>query len=70
MRAKSSRGTYPCLLLTPQNICPLGDFLARRGLTVLAPRLAHEATLDFDLERIGLEWLAFVRQHSRILAPA
>ena len=64
-----------CLLIhaftgTPQNIRPLGDFLARRGLTVLAPRLAHEATLDFDLERIGLEWLAFVRQHSRILAPA
>jgi carboxylesterase len=28
---------------------------------------AHEATLDFDLERIGLEWLAFVRQHTRTL---
>jgi carboxylesterase len=31
---------------------------------------AHEATLDFDLERIGLEWLAFVRQHTRALTPA
>jgi hypothetical protein len=31
---------------------------------------AHEATLDFDLERIGLDWLAFVRQHSRVLTPA
>ena len=31
---------------------------------------AHEATLDFDLERIGLEWLAFIRQHARTLAPA
>jgi carboxylesterase len=31
---------------------------------------AHEATLDFDLERIGLEWLTFVRQHSRALTPA
>jgi carboxylesterase len=31
---------------------------------------AHEATLDFDLERIGLEWLAFVRQHTRVLTPA
>jgi esterase/lipase len=31
---------------------------------------AHEATLDFDLERIGLEWLAFVREHSRVLTPA
>src|SRR5581483_597363 len=25
---------------------------------------AHEATLDWDLERIGLEWLAFMRAHS------
>ncbi len=24
---------------------------------------AHEATLDFDLERIGLEWLGFIREH-------
>jgi len=31
---------------------------------------AHEATLDFDLERIGLEWLAFVRQHTRVLTAA
>jgi carboxylesterase len=31
---------------------------------------AHEATLDFDLERIGVEWLAFVREHSRVLTPA
>jgi carboxylesterase len=31
---------------------------------------AHEATLDFDLERIGLEWLSFVRQHARVLTPA
>lgn len=31
---------------------------------------AHEATLDFDLERIGLEWLSFVRKHSRVLTPA
>ena len=41
-----------CLLLhgftgTPHNIRPLGDFLARRGLTVLAPRLAgHGTTVD------------------------
>ncbi len=26
---------------------------------------AHEATLDFDLERIGLEWLSFVREYAR-----
>jgi hypothetical protein len=32
--------------------------------------LIHEATLDFDLERIGLEWLGFVRKHSRVLTPA
>jgi carboxylesterase len=31
---------------------------------------AHEATLDFDLERIGLEWLAFIRQHARVLVTA
>jgi hypothetical protein len=105
-----------CLLIhgftgTPQNIRPLGDFLPRRGLTVLAPRpaghgttvddfenaivpasigqrvlemltaapdkrlvelgdSAHEATLDLDLERIGLEWLSFVRQYARSLVGA
>ena len=32
--------------------------------------LIHEATLDFDLEHIGLEWLGFVRKHSRVLTPA
>ena len=31
---------------------------------------AHEATLDFDVDRIGLECLAFVREHSRVLTPA
>jgi hypothetical protein len=31
---------------------------------------AHEATLDFDLERIGLAWLSFVRQHQRVLVSA
>jgi len=31
---------------------------------------AHEATLDFDLERIGLAWLGFVRQHARALVAA
>jgi carboxylesterase len=31
---------------------------------------AHEATLDFDLERIGLEWVTFIRQHSRVLTSA
>jgi carboxylesterase len=31
---------------------------------------AHEATLDFDVDRIGLECLAFVRQHTRVLTPA
>jgi hypothetical protein len=31
---------------------------------------AHESTLDCDLERLGLEWLSFVRQHMRILIAA
>jgi carboxylesterase len=60
-------GDTGCLLIhgftgTPQNIRPLGDFLARRGLTVLAPRLHGHGT--------SLEWLAFVREHSRVLTPA
>ena len=52
-----------------------GPFILER-LTIADRRLieltesAHEATLDFDLERIGLEWLAFVRQHARVLTPA
>jgi carboxylesterase len=55
-----------CLLIhgfteTPQNIRPLGDFLARRGLTVLGPRLAgHGMSVD-DMELTGPEdWIASV----------
>jgi carboxylesterase len=55
-----------CLLIhgftgTPQNIRPLGDFLARRGLTVLAPRLAGHGTTVDDFEKSGPEdWIATV----------
>ena len=55
-----------CLLIhgftgTPQNIRPLGDFLARRGLSVLAPRLAGHGTTVDDFERTGPEdWIATV----------
>jgi esterase/lipase len=31
---------------------------------------AHETSRDFDVDRIGLEWLTFIRQHSRVLAHA
>jgi carboxylesterase len=53
-------------IVTPQN----GPFIMERLGTsdktlVELTDSAHEATLDFDLERIGLEWLAFIRAHSR-----
>jgi carboxylesterase len=59
-------GDVGCLLIhgftgTPQNIRPLGDFLARRGLTVLAPRLAGHGTSVDEFERTGPEdWIATV----------
>ena len=55
-----------CLLIhgftgTPQNIRPLGDFLARRGLTVLAPRLAGHGTTVDEFEQSGPEdWIATI----------
>ena len=55
-----------CLLIhgftgTPQNIRPLGDFLARRGLSVLAPRLAGHGTSVDEFETTGpADWIASV----------
>jgi carboxylesterase len=51
---------------TPQNIRPLGDFLARRGSTILAPRLAGHGTTVDEFEQTGAEeWLSFVREYAR-----
>jgi carboxylesterase len=73
MRVLPGAGTFyfegsevGCLLIhgfsgAPQNIRPLGDFLARRGLTVLAPRLAGHGTSVDDFEKSGPEdWIATV----------
>src|SRR5215467_3902940 len=55
-----------CLLIhgftgTPQNLRPLGDFLARRGLTVYAPRLAGHGTSVDEFEQTGpSDWIATV----------
>jgi carboxylesterase len=55
-----------CLLIhgftgTPQNLRPLGDFLARRGITVLAPRLAGHGTSVDEFEETGsADWIASV----------
>ena len=52
-----------CLLLhgftgCPQNVRPLGDFLARGGLTVLGARLAGHGTRVEDMERTGCDdWI-------------
>jgi carboxylesterase len=53
-----------CLLIhgftgTPQNVRPLADYLARRGLAVAAPRMPGHGTTAADLDRTGPEeWLA------------
>lgn len=53
-----------CLLIhgftgTPQNVRPLADYLARRGLAVSAPRMPGHGTTADDLDRTGPEeWLA------------
>ena len=53
-----------CLLVhgftgTPQNVRPLADYLARRGLAVSAPRLPGHGTTVEDLDRTGpQDWLA------------
>jgi carboxylesterase len=57
-----------CLLVhgftgTPQNVRPLADYLARRGLTVSAPRMPGHGTTVGDLDRTGpKEWLAAAEQ--------
>jgi carboxylesterase len=44
---------------TPQNVRPLADYLARRGLAVAAPRMPGHGTTAEDLDRTGPEdWLA------------
>lgn len=53
-----------CLLIhgftgTPQNVRPLADYLARRGLAVSVPRMPGHGTTAEDLDRTGPdEWLA------------
>jgi carboxylesterase len=57
-----------CLLIhgftgTPQNVRPLADYLARRGLTVAAPRMPGHGTTAADLDSTGPEdWLAAAEQ--------
>lgn len=57
-----------CLLLhgftgTPQNVRPLADYLARRGLAVSAPRLPGHGTTVGDLDKTGPEdWLGAAEQ--------
>jgi carboxylesterase len=52
-----------CLILhgftgTPQNVRPLADYLAHRGLTVAVPRIAGHGTTVEDLDRTGPDdWL-------------
>jgi carboxylesterase len=61
-------GEPGCLLLhgftgTPQNVRPLADYLARRGLTVSVPRIAGHGTSVEDLDETGPdEWLATAEQ--------
>jgi len=52
-----------CLLVhgftgTPQNVRPLADYLARRGLAVSAPRMPGHGTVAADLDATGpQDWL-------------
>src|SRR5437763_11154588 len=57
-----------CLLLhgftgTPQNVRPLADYLARRGLAVSVPRSAGHGTTVQDLDTTGPgDWLGTAEQ--------
>ncbi len=57
-----------CLLLhgftgTPQNVRPLADYLARRGLAVSAPRMPGHGTTVADLDKTGpQDWLGAAEQ--------
>ncbi len=57
-----------CLLVhgftgTPQNVRPLADYLARRGLAVSAPRLPGHGTTVADLDETGpQDWLGAAEQ--------
>ncbi len=57
-----------CLLVhgftgTPQNVRPLADYLARRGLAVSAPRMPGHGTTVADLDKTGpQDWLGAAEQ--------
>jgi len=57
-----------CLLVhgftgTPQNVRPLADYLARRGLAVSAPRMPGHGTTVADLDQTGpQDWLGAAEQ--------
>jgi carboxylesterase len=57
-----------CLILhgftgTPQNVRPLADYLARRGLAVSVPRIAGHGTTVQDLDATGPgDWLGTAEQ--------
>ncbi len=57
-----------CLLVhgftgTPQNVRPLADYLARRGLAVSAPRMPGHGTTVADLDKTGpQDWLEAAEQ--------
>jgi carboxylesterase len=57
-----------CLILhgftgTPQNVRPLADYLARRGLAVSVPRIAGHGTTVQDLDTTGPgDWLSTAEQ--------
>jgi carboxylesterase len=57
-----------CLILhgftgTPQNVRPLADYLARRGLAVSVPRIAGHGTTVQDLDATGPgDWLGSAEQ--------
>ena len=65
-----------CLLVhgftgTPQNVRPLADYLARRGLAVSAPRMPGHGTAVQDLDATGpQDWLGAPRTRWRTCVAA
>jgi hypothetical protein len=69
-RCFSTRATTSWCHRSPASRCSIASPQRPTSSWSTPEDSAHENTLDFDPEPIGLAWLSFVCQHTRVLQPA